>query len=1562
MHARTRLVARAVAAAVVASAAFPALISRGSVLRSMRAPAAHAMPVEVRGYSPALLDQAAAHSVPMIFLLKPGSVSSAESVIRTLTQAGASNISQLSLIGGISANVGQPALDALRYDGRLASVQPDQIMQPEPIPNLAQMQDQEAHAQVTAGGAVPFTQTVVSEPDTLSIIHADLAQEQFTGRNVRVAVIDSGIDLSHPDLQGVMLMGSDGKPLYKDFTNTDLTDTIGHGTACAGTIVAQGKTLYSATDTYSRYLYPALKPGERQSDRTYFTTTGVAPGVKLMVAKVFDSRADASTSGFVRAIQWAIQNHADIISESWGAPDLYYAGNNVTALADEQAVQHGITVVVASGNAGPGASSTESPGSLPDVITAGASTDYRQYAETGFYTRYGLYGSDSIAAFTSEGPTLDGRVRPDIFAPGAFGWATFPHTPSVDGPTTKPYTIGSFGGTSMATPVTAGVAALVINAYRDTHGGTGPTPAHVKQILQSSADDLGYGAQDQAAGRIDAYRAVEMAGHRGASVLLSGPITLEGLPGQHLSQTMTLTNTGQVSETVLVQPQVTHQTQALSFGGTVVADNAVAYHFRVPAGTTVLKGSATFSSQRTVPIPGEPAQDVILQIALYDPHGNLANAEQSFVADPSSPVQSASGYAGTTAARPLPGTWTAVVSQAPRRGANQVRHYVSVPFTGHINLFNFASSSSVVSPSSFTLRPGEVKHIQYKTGALGGPGVSEVTVHVREHALAPLADSPVASTSAITPTDAVESIPAIVTSDIAVARGVGAFSGSFTGGIGTQGFARETRFYNFSVPSGVHSAQVAIAWHHQGNLFLLGLIDPSGKINNAVDNAFVNSDGSLDLTHPVVEAYLTDPTPGTWRIVFMSLTYDGLYTSEPYKGAVLLDQPQLRASATSLTVTAGGSASKFSIAVRNTGVAPDGYYSYATSDQYTYLALGGNGGSLQAGLSVGVGATSTLTYTTSFVPPGTREVITQAQSLNTSQPLDIELDDSAYGSYAAFARRAEVSLGGRVSTGDSATIQGDNLPIGQYFISVSLPSGARGGQIYVASSTQAYALSPQPWIKLDAQRHVDGTFSQNLLVARPGGVVTFHGQVAVPGTVAPGTYHALVYIYSYRDDRVGVVPLTIAVLPAQPAPAPTPDPLLATVASAQYFPEGASAPGVRDQMDLVNPGSLDAHVQIRLINDGGWTTLSRYVLPAHTRKTVNVQPLIGDNQVIAAVVQADQTIISGRQILRSGEAGSYSVGTQSPGTKWYFADGYTVGSFAEYLTVVNPGATQAHVHMHLVSDSGDTRVGNFTVPGSSRRTVQMSDLMPDKALSVTITSNVPVVAERVQLFGNLGQGVTTTVGAQSGSTAQYIDPGHLPASAQGHIVIYNPGGKPASISVTPIDQHGRARATVLLSIKAGRRATIDLRALYHTANLGAEIASNVPVVAEKAAYYGRIAQSVVGGSDLLGLASAVSQVVFPGGTTASGASNYLNLYNPTANPESLSIIAIFGGYRQVHRTVTVPAETRLSLSVSSLGVPTGSSSLIVRGAQDAQFFATQSLFNRAGTDGSELSGVSLTGQ
>jgi hypothetical protein len=252
--------------------------------------------------------------------------------------------------------------------------------------------------------------------------------------------------------------------------------------------------------------------------------------------------------------------------------------------------------------------------------------------------------------------------------------------------------------------------------------------------------------------------------------------------------------------------------------------------------------------------------------------------------------------------------------------------------------------------------------------------------------------------------------------------------------------------------------------------------------------------------------------------------------------------------------------------------------------------------------------------------------------------------------------------------------------------------------------------------------------------------------------------------------------------------------------------------------------------------------------------------------------------------------------------------------------------------------------------------------MPGKALSAAITSDIPVVAERLQQFGSLGQGVTTTIGATTADKALYIDPGHLPKGSQGHISLYNPGNKPTTVTLAMIDGHGQTVRTLNVQLKARRRATVDLTARYGTAGLGALITSDTPVVAEKVAYFGQFRKSAVAGSDLAALAGPASHVVFPGGTTANGAVDYLNLYNPGASDASIVVTAVYDGNHTLERTIQVPALHRASIDVSTLGLPSTPSSLIVDGAGGAQFYATQSTFNKARTDGSEISGIVTPGK
>lgn len=282
----------------------------------------------------------------------------------------------------------------------------------------------------------------------------------YSSTDIVVAVIDTGIDASHVDLDGGKVLG------WKDYVGNKTApyDDNGHGTHCSSTIAGEG-------DGNSLY-------------------KGVAPGAALVGIKVLDRRGSGSMSDVTAGIDWAVQNKAtygiEAISLSLGT-DSSSDGTDSTSLAVNNAFDNGIAVLVAAGNSGPGKYTIGSPGAAEKAITVGAMADV---GEKGF----------NLAYFSSRGPTADGRVKPDIAAPGV-------NIMAAKANSTSSYI--SYSGTSMATPFTAGTVALMLDANPSL------TPTQVKSTITSTSLDWGNSGKDidYGYGRLDTYAAVMSAGN-----------------------------------------------------------------------------------------------------------------------------------------------------------------------------------------------------------------------------------------------------------------------------------------------------------------------------------------------------------------------------------------------------------------------------------------------------------------------------------------------------------------------------------------------------------------------------------------------------------------------------------------------------------------------------------------------------------------------------------------------------------------------------------------------------------------------------------------------------------------------------------------------------------------------------------------------------------------------------------------------------------------------------------------------------------------------------------------
>lgn len=289
----------------------------------------------------------------------------------------------------------------------------------------------------------------VQNGDAAVVHEVDLAQQAtgYDGSGVTVAVIDTGIDGMHVGLDDMDDDNSTNDPkiigFYDPVNNPDKVngtevfpyDDQGHGSHCAGTVAGTGAPSYD---------HP-----------------GMAPGAFLVGVKVLDAGGSGSFSVVMAGMQWTVDYRYEYniraASMSLGGPGpiewTSSEEDSVNRFANEM-VRAGISMLIAAGNsAAPGTIGT--PGGAEDVITVGA-----------------LNKNTAIAEYSSEGPTEEGRVKPNVAFVGS-------DVMSVAHNTGDGYV--AFSGTSMATPGTAGTVALMLQANPDL------SPFDVRNILQETA-------------------------------------------------------------------------------------------------------------------------------------------------------------------------------------------------------------------------------------------------------------------------------------------------------------------------------------------------------------------------------------------------------------------------------------------------------------------------------------------------------------------------------------------------------------------------------------------------------------------------------------------------------------------------------------------------------------------------------------------------------------------------------------------------------------------------------------------------------------------------------------------------------------------------------------------------------------------------------------------------------------------------------------------------------------------------------------------------------------------
>ncbi|HYJ60146.1 MAG TPA: S8 family serine peptidase [Actinomycetota bacterium] len=286
------------------------------------------------------------------------------------------------------------------------------------------------------------------------------------GAGSEICVVDTGVDPTHEQLD------SKAPIPFHDLVNGHAVayDDQGHGTHVA-----------------------SIAAGDGTGGSIASLFNGVAPAASLSAVKVLDASGIGQDSDVVLGIEWcAARASVDVINVSVTS-ELGSDGLDAVSQAANAAVADGIVVVAAAGNTGDIPGSVASPASATGVITVGAVAEWSAPAGQPWRSE-GIY----LAPFSSRGPTIDGRIKPDVVAPGVSIAAASANSPDS-------YEVKD--GTSMASPFIAGLAALLLDRQPTW------TPAQVKSTITTTAKDAGPSGADPdwGAGLVDGLAAVSAA-------------------------------------------------------------------------------------------------------------------------------------------------------------------------------------------------------------------------------------------------------------------------------------------------------------------------------------------------------------------------------------------------------------------------------------------------------------------------------------------------------------------------------------------------------------------------------------------------------------------------------------------------------------------------------------------------------------------------------------------------------------------------------------------------------------------------------------------------------------------------------------------------------------------------------------------------------------------------------------------------------------------------------------------------------------------------------------------
>jgi hypothetical protein len=301
-----------------------------------------------------------------------------------------------------------------------------------------------------------------------------------------------------------------------------------------------------------------------------------------------------------------------------------------------------------------------------------------------------------------------------------------------------------------------------------------------------------------------------------------------------------------------------------------------------------------------------------------------------------------------------------------------------------------------------------------------------------------------------------------------------------------------------------------------------------------------------------------------------------------------------------------------------------------------------------------------------------------------------------------------------------------------------------------------------------------------------------------------------------------------------------------------YLPEGSSKWGFECWLLIQNPNTSAANCTITYMIEGqGPKTVTKSV-PANSRKTFNMADDIGAADA-SIKVESNIPVIPERAMYRNNRReGHDSIGTTSPASDFYLAEGTSAYGFTTYVLVQNPNDSACDVTVTYMTTAGPKPQAAFSMDANSRKTIRVNDVLPDTDFSTQVHGTKPIIAERAMYWGNgTGEACHDSIGMDAPHKTFYLPDGSTILGRETWTLVQNPNDTDVQVQISYLTANGQGNVVFIETIPAETRMTFNMSDKMMNQRAAVMVKCTTPqkkVMVEGATYW----NSKGGGTDTIG--------------------------------------------------------------------------------------------------------------